>query len=72
MLLPTEIAVETNKLDFAAVMKHAFGESGERLFALAVFINGYGAILSYITVVSGTTASLLESWSCQGGGCTVS
>jgi len=71
MLLPTEMALETNKLDFSAVMKHTFGEIGERGYALAVFISGYGAILSYITVVSGTTAGLLDSWSCKGGGCTV-
>ena len=71
MAMTAEVAIELKIFDYNAMIKHVYGVRGEKFFAAAIIFYGFGGILSYVTIIGGTTADLLRSWGCEEGGCTI-
>ena len=58
---------ERHKLyDYSTLAQHAFGIYGGKIMDLAVIINNFGSLLSYVTIVSGTGSQLVNTWICSG------
>lgn len=60
-----------NKSDYSSLANFAFGKIGGEVVDVAIIINCFGALMSYITVVGGTSADLIASWGCQIDFCSV-
>jgi amino acid permease len=59
------------RLDYSELASFAFGRTGELIVDILIVLNNFGALLSYLTIVGGTTSELLVSWQCHSDGCNV-
>lgn len=64
-----ECGEEHKKLDYSELAKYAFPSWGELIIDAMIVLNNFGALLSYITVVGGTSAMLLRDWGCEDEAC---
>eukprot|EP00607_Mallomonas_marina_P005287 CAMPEP_0182435160 /NCGR_PEP_ID=MMETSP1167-20130531/74058_1 /TAXON_ID=2988 /ORGANISM="Mallomonas Sp, Strain CCMP3275" /LENGTH=376 /DNA_ID=CAMNT_0024625885 /DNA_START=348 /DNA_END=1478 /DNA_ORIENTATION=- len=66
--LGMSILIETGlfhkKFDYSLLASHIYGAEGQLFVNLAILVNTFGALLSYLIVIGGTTALLVESWGC--------
>ena len=60
-----DCGVRHNKLEYSSLAQCAFGRYGEIGVDVAIVINNFGALMSYITVVGGTGTKLVGSWGCN-------
>jgi amino acid permease len=69
LLIESGEAIKT--LDYSELAKAAFGRTGEIIVDALIIMNNFGALLSYIVIVGGTLAELLDSWGCYTEACNV-
>jgi amino acid permease len=69
--LIVKMTAEADEISYQSAVLRTCGETGENVYLVAVILSGMGALMSYITIIGGTTSSLLQSWGCGGDGCGV-
>ena len=60
-----ECGVAHGKLDYSELAREAYGDVGERIVDIAIVVGNFGALLSYLDVIGGTSSQLLYSWGCD-------
>lgn len=71
MVVIIEVGVANNLLNYSELAKKAFGPPGEKALDFFIVMYTFGALMSYITIVGGTTSELFLSWGCKADFCTV-
>ena len=61
-VLLIECAAITGKAEYCDIARHCFGQIGDKIVSVSISLGNFGALMSYITVVGGTSSSLLHSW----------
>ena len=69
LVLLTESGITTNTPDYSSLSKVAFGDMGEQVIDIAIIVNGFGAILSYILLIGELLSGMLISWGCESEFC---
>eukprot|EP00607_Mallomonas_marina_P006944 CAMPEP_0182429474 /NCGR_PEP_ID=MMETSP1167-20130531/29469_1 /TAXON_ID=2988 /ORGANISM="Mallomonas Sp, Strain CCMP3275" /LENGTH=378 /DNA_ID=CAMNT_0024613205 /DNA_START=270 /DNA_END=1406 /DNA_ORIENTATION=- len=68
IILGLAILIETGAhhdiLDYASLAFHLYGRTGKLLVNIAIIVYTFGALLSYVTIIGGTSTLLVESWGC--------
>lgn len=71
MVVLIEVGVAHNLLNYSELTKKAFGVAGEKALDFFIVLYTFGALMSYMTIVGGTSSELFLSWGCEANFCEV-
>jgi sodium-coupled neutral amino acid transporter 7/8 len=71
MIVLVDVGTTVNILNYSELAKVAFGRTGEWVVDLSIVVYCFGGLMSYITIVGGTSSELFRSWGCTADFCGV-
>ncbi len=70
LVVLVECGITRGKFDYSELAFSIFGGRGEMIVDACISLGSFGATLSYLDIVGGTSSDLLYSWGCNSsGGC---
>jgi Transmembrane amino acid transporter protein len=71
LVVLVEVGFTTGILNYSELAKKAFGFLGEWWLDFFIVLYSFGGLMSYITIVGGTSSELFQSWGCTANFCEV-
>lgn len=71
MVILVDVGNRVNILNYSELTKKAFGSIGEKSLDLFIVLYAIGGLMSYITIIGGTSSELFQEWGCTAQFCQV-
>jgi solute carrier family 38 (sodium-coupled neutral amino acid transporter), member 11 len=65
LIVLIECGIKCGKFDYSELAKSLFGDTGEAIVDVAIALGNFGALLSYLDIIGGTSSDLFLSWGCE-------